>query len=1412
MIKKPKKLIYFFAVFLIGFLLLTVSYSALALEVQYPHIPGFSDIKNGSTLPDYINYFFGFIMVTAGIIAVISIAIGGLRMLISAGNPGARGEAMDRIFGGVLGIILLMFSYVILETINPQLVNLQETSVVSLNKGMFLGEPKEGQAMNNNSHSITANFAQKLLINNPLAVAIAKADGSFYSQFNIEDYDITPLPESIINRTFKPGSFVWNNCPGCVEGDGPGEFLRVTYRSEGEEFNDDDTAAKRVHLPDIEPTDENFDEVSFSLYGVKDLDWAEKTPGIYLFKTDDCTGLPTRVITSSGQIPPGFQNQVRSAQILNGNEEGDPRYGFILNTSPDLKGTCSQPFMNYEASDPDYEDGEDHDSEDEAPCFPIINDSPSCDFTVPQTHNVCVNQTCTQVDGVGDNACNTSSDCLPQTHNECVNQACQEISGAGDNKCTSNSECLPTCNTDTQKCEVGGGGKSCNSDSECTTSVHNECVNQACQEVSGAGDNKCTSNSQNQCVEGGTVKGCDIANGDADCTAPTGKCSTNPSQTYTCSPSNNGAPCTSANVCKPRCNSQNKCVQGLTEGPECSNLGGDCTASILVTKECDPVGDQGRFFMRKDGQNMNGPNTPDIGCGESASAQVTPGRDYIISEAPGNSTTDLSKYDTVIGGECDRSGRFTAKVGVNRCTITNNKKHAYLQIKKECSPTDDTGHFDLRIDGITTYSQNMDCVNNTTTPRRDVGTGTHTVSELAGSNTNLFDYTTTIDCGSGATSGTSKTITLQKDDDKLCTITNTKKPPGSASIKVVKQCNPSSDPGRFKATINGEIASNQELTCTGPTSSVTINVSPGNYLVGEVAGSGTNLSQYNPPVFGGDCTQSGQIIAEVGKTNSCIITNSPKTASSATLRFHKTVFNSDNNGSPDYSPNDFGPFTLQNTSRSYTFNVDASGDAIITNIVPDTYSIIENYQDYYEATYTGTGGACNGNNIIPLGPGETKECIIFNRWEGGILVLHKIIKDGDLKSEDFLPFIYDADLDYGQFYTWGVPIPVYAGHQLYVSEIIPANSNYTGQFAPPSDCDAHGGIILDVDQWADCNITNTYQPSPSDTMLTVIKKVVGGPLDGQSSQFRMTIAGSAGPAVQGDNSFPGTDDPGTPKMLSITGPTDYRVEETSVSGYTMTYYNNCSGTINPGDHIICSITNTYQLGAGLINPQNAILANVSTSIINKIRPEIISLASPMRIRLAATVDDRGGVGSDPIAFPASYIYVIKGYNPGNPEIDTPGTGVSLYAGTRYKYLPPSTIKQHFILDGTTDCDDTYQTCWPYTNTDDLLKEIGDIQPGFGQNQDIFKRTYIYPCTQYIDHQGSYLTVLYTQNQGNTYNQTCSTFINSVDFIRDTNNIPIGSTPINNPLPTNSNIDVNSDISIFDNNKYVCRVDIFPILP
>lgn len=107
---------------------------ALALQLDYPE---WFPIKTGMSLTGLVVAVFKLFLSVAGVTAFIMIAVGGFRYLTSAGNPSKMSDATSQIFNALLGLVLLLCSWLILNTINPELVKLKEPDLEKLGAAAF---------------------------------------------------------------------------------------------------------------------------------------------------------------------------------------------------------------------------------------------------------------------------------------------------------------------------------------------------------------------------------------------------------------------------------------------------------------------------------------------------------------------------------------------------------------------------------------------------------------------------------------------------------------------------------------------------------------------------------------------------------------------------------------------------------------------------------------------------------------------------------------------------------------------------------------------------------------------------------------------------------------------------------------------------------------------------------------------------------------------------------------------------------------------------------------------------------------------------------------------------------------------------------------------------------------------------
>lgn len=107
------------------------SYFASAADIVNVDFPcptglGLGDCPPATDIPGYLNNLYKFAVGIAGLLALGMIVAGGVYYTISAGSGDKQKEAKSMITSALLGVALLMGTYLILNTINPQITKLGE--------------------------------------------------------------------------------------------------------------------------------------------------------------------------------------------------------------------------------------------------------------------------------------------------------------------------------------------------------------------------------------------------------------------------------------------------------------------------------------------------------------------------------------------------------------------------------------------------------------------------------------------------------------------------------------------------------------------------------------------------------------------------------------------------------------------------------------------------------------------------------------------------------------------------------------------------------------------------------------------------------------------------------------------------------------------------------------------------------------------------------------------------------------------------------------------------------------------------------------------------------------------------------------------------------------------------------------
>ena len=267
-------------------------------------------------------------------------------------------------------------------------------------------------------------------------------------------------------------------------------------------------------------------------------------------------------------------------------------------------------------------------------------------------------------------------------------------------------------------------------------------------------------------------------------------------------------------------------------------------------------------------------------------------------QCPQNGTEDAIhfRYGTVPGttSKCNCEG-FNIGITVNRS--------AWLEVKKVCDPTTDTGTFDLLIDGSNQFADNASCGGTTSKQKLSAGTNASpgAAHNFGEGDFTTANYTSSYSCvnrsssgpqhvfganGDAGATGTSlgpNQITLQPNEDVVCTYTNVRKP----QLKLVKSLDPTTDAGKFDFAI-GATTYNNSGAGYGDTGNTGFqNVTIGTVAISESAHSGTTLSNYTSTLACKDAANadvtvssnagaSGSISVAAGDQITCTFTNTRK--------------------------------------------------------------------------------------------------------------------------------------------------------------------------------------------------------------------------------------------------------------------------------------------------------------------------------------------------------------------------------------------------------------------------------------------------------------------------------------------------------------------------------------------------------
>lgn len=199
-----------------------------------------------------------------------------------------------------------------------------------------------------------------------------------------------------------------------------------------------------------------------------------------------------------------------------------------------------------------------------------------------------------------------------------------------------------------------------------------------------------------------------------------------------------------------------------------------------------------------------------------------------------------------------------------------------------------------------------------------------------------------------------------------------------ARIRLTKLCDPTDDRGLFNLLFNNTLLGAPNVACgesRPPAGTPYFDTTAGTHTVGEAAGTGTSLTDYET-TFGGNCA-GGSITLGVGETRTCEITNTrvtppppPPPPPPASLTLRKVCV-------PTTDP---GVFELRVDEAPVADLRCGESTAAPVGVAPVTHTVSEagvpptNLADYT----TVISGDCAASGSITLAPGQPATCIITN--------------------------------------------------------------------------------------------------------------------------------------------------------------------------------------------------------------------------------------------------------------------------------------------------------------------------------------------------------------------------------------------------------------------------------------------------
>jgi len=543
--------------------------------------------------------------------------------------------------------------------------------------------------------------------------------------------------------------------------------------------------------------------------------------------------------------------------------------------------------------------------------------------------------------------------------------------------------------------------------------------------------------------------------------------------------------------------------------------------------------------------------------------QIVPGQ-VVAAPSPGSpdGVASVQFVPDAVGSYCFRAEFVPSAAALYSPTAhTNTTTECFeavitpprLTISKRCFPTTDGGLFNLLLDTDVVLA---DAACGGSVGPITTTAGPHTVSETAGTGTNLANYTSVI----GGNCAASGAITLANGESATCTITNTRNGTGvvTGTLTVNKVCVPANAGGRFELDIDSLRFA--DVPCGGSTGSV--EVLAGAHTVSEAGGTDTSLSDYTT-VIGGDCAADGSVTVAAGGAATCTMTNTRNPVVPATLTVTKVC--------------------VPGSSSRFTITIDGSGAGTVG--CGDSVGPVAVTAGQHAVGETGAGGThvsdytvvhggdCEADGTVLVAAGEHATCTITNVRKSRppealppMLTVAKLCVPSDDGGLFNLTINGKTSANQPCGDRLG-PLVVSAGVN-HVGEAAGTRTSlgdYTASIG--GDCAADGSVTVRAGQSATCTITNVRK-AESTAQITIVKRCRPA---GVTARFQLNLDGTV---FQGMRCGDSTGPVGTSTGVHSVGEAGVNAKpglfRTIISG-------DCSPsgsiTLTAGQHATCIVTN-----------------------------------------------------------------------------------------------------------------------------------------------------------------------------------------------------------------------------------------------